>query len=375
MRLVRSMEPPCADDDVQAIVASAEGWPAGLQLLARAMRDDGSGSADATTGREHSVFDYFEEEVLATLPDEVVLFLERSSVLDVLTGPVARRAARDRGQRHDPEVPRRISAASSSSAARRRPPAATATTASSPRCSPTASRWPIPPPSARLHQRCSAAMEARGETDGAVRHAIAAHDFERAADLVLVHAVELIFSRSGRPARPLDRACSATTPSTARPQPRSPRPGMGSPQATHPSSAGRPQRPLHSDHDGPLADGSPSATVALTMVRAMAGLEGVPGVIRDTTFVRAAGDAGSNSWWPMATLVLGTAHSMLGDDDRLGVSSKRASPRSATRRHSKHAVSPTSPSSTFAAETSPTPSVRPTGAWPSPHATSSAASC
>ena len=48
----------------------------------------------------------------------------------------------------------------------------------------------------------------------------------------------------------------------------------------------------------------------------MAGLEGLPGVIRNTPSVRAAGDAESNSWWPTATLVLGTAHSMLGHDDQ-----------------------------------------------------------
>ena len=51
-----------------------------------------------------------------------------------------------------------------------------------------------PATASRLHRRCSALMEARGDIDGAVRHAVAAHDFERSADLVLVHAVDLVLT-------------------------------------------------------------------------------------------------------------------------------------------------------------------------------------
>ena len=51
------------------------------------------------------------------------------------------------------------------------------------------------------------------------------------------------------------------------------------------------------------------------MIRAMAGREGVPGVVRDASAVLASGDSASNSLWSIAALVLGTAYSMLGQDD------------------------------------------------------------
>jgi LuxR family transcriptional regulator, maltose regulon positive regulatory protein len=310
--LVRSMATGCTDAEVQAMVARAEGWPAGLHLMARAARDDESASPQTTSGREHSVFDYFEEEVLAGLPDEVVRFLERSSVLDVLSGPALDDLLETEGsamtlkfleglgtgflspldgERHH----YRYHGLFAEMLAYRLEMADPAT-------------------ASRLHRRCSEQMEAVGDVDGAVRHAIAARDFERAADLVLVHVVELVFHGQvdllghriellGDDA--VDRSPAAAV-ATA---------WYGLATGDAPLVRRAAAAAAQADPDGRLADGSPSATVALTMVRAMAGLEGVPGVMRDTTIVRAAGDAGSNSWWPLATLVLGTAHSMLGDDD------------------------------------------------------------
>ena len=47
----------------------------------------------------------------------------------------------------------------------------------------------------------------------------------------------------------------------------------------------------------------------------MAGAEGVPGVLRDTEAARSGGDPSVNPWWGLATLVQGTAYSMLGRDE------------------------------------------------------------
>ncbi len=271
-----------------------------------------SASPDATSGRQHSVFDYFEEEVLGSLPEEVVRFLERSSVLDVLSGQELDELLETEGsamtlkfleglgsvflspldgERHHYRyhglfaemLAYRLEMADPTSAS-------------------------------RLHRRCSEQMEAQGDIDGAVRHAVAAHDFDRSADLVLIHTLDLVITgqvdQLGRLIdllgdHAIDRSAAAAV-ATA---------WYGLATGDAPLVRRAAAAAVHADPDGPLADGSPNAIVALTMIRAMAGLEGVPGVMRDTTFVRAAGDAGSNSWWPMATLVLGTAHSMLGDDD------------------------------------------------------------
>ena len=309
---VRSMETPFTDHEAQVLVARAEGWPAGLQLMALATRHDESGAPDAINGREKSVFDYFEEEVLANLPDEVVRFLERSSVLDVLAGHELDELLETEGsamtlkyleglgsvflsaldgERHH----YRYHGLFAEMLAYRLEMTDPATASS-------------------LHQRCSEQMEAVGDIDGAVRHAVAARDFERSADLVLVHTLLLVITgqveQLGRwidmlGDHAMDRSPAAAV-ATA---------WYGLATGDAPLVRRAAAAAVSVDHDGPLADGSPNATVALTMIRAMAGLEGVPGVMRDTTFVRAAGDARSNSWWPMATLVLGTAHSMLGDDD------------------------------------------------------------
>ncbi|MGZ4710609.1 MAG: LuxR C-terminal-related transcriptional regulator, partial [Acidimicrobiales bacterium] len=311
-RLVRSMEIRCTDAELQAMVARAEGWTAGLHLMALAARDAESASPDATSGRQHSVFDYFEEEVLGSLPEEVVRFLERSSVLDVLSGHELDELLETEGsamtlkflegvgsvflspldgERHHYRyhglfaemLAYRLEMADPTSAS-------------------------------RLHRRCSEQMEAQGDIDGAVRHAVAAHDFDRSADLVLIHTLDLVITgqvdQLGRLIdllgdHAIDRSAAAAV-ATA---------WYGLATGDAPLVRRAAAAAVHADPDGPLADGSPNAIVALTMIRAMAGLEGIPGVMRDTTFVRAAGDAGSNSWWPMATLVLGTAHSMLGDDD------------------------------------------------------------
>ena len=149
-------------------------------------------SPDAPTGRDHSVFDYFEEEVLATLPDEVVLFLERSSVLDVLTGHALDELLETEGSAMTLKYLEGLGSVFLSALDNERQHYRYHRLFAEM----LAYRFEMTDPAmaSRLHQRCSALMEARGDTDGAVRHAVAAHDFERSADLVLVHAVELVLT-------------------------------------------------------------------------------------------------------------------------------------------------------------------------------------
>ena len=71
-----------------------------------------------------------------------------------------------------------------------------------------------------------------------------------------------------------------------------------------------------STRTGPLADGSPSLTVAVAMVRVMMANSGLQGLLRDTQIVRDAGDPTINPWWTLATAARGTAFSMLGDLDQ-----------------------------------------------------------
>ncbi len=79
--------------DVDALEERTEGWIAGLQLAAlslRAMatRPEVTDFIEAFTGSNRFVIDYLADEVLARQPDEVRHFLLRTSVLDRLTGPL-----------------------------------------------------------------------------------------------------------------------------------------------------------------------------------------------------------------------------------------------------------------------------------------------
>ena len=77
-------------DDVAALEGRTEGWIAGLQLAALSLREreDRSGFIHAFTGSNRFVIDYLVEEVLQRQPDHVRSFLLYTAVLDRLTGPL-----------------------------------------------------------------------------------------------------------------------------------------------------------------------------------------------------------------------------------------------------------------------------------------------
>lgn len=75
---------------VAALEARTEGWVAGLQLAALAMRDrnDVEGFIAGFTGNNRFVVEYLAEEVLRTQPAAVQAFLMQSSVLDRMCAPL-----------------------------------------------------------------------------------------------------------------------------------------------------------------------------------------------------------------------------------------------------------------------------------------------
>jgi LuxR family maltose regulon positive regulatory protein len=79
--------------DVQALEERTEGWIAGLQLAALSLRGipergDVDGFIEAFTGSNRFVIDYLADEVLARQPGQVRDFLLWTAVLDRLTGPL-----------------------------------------------------------------------------------------------------------------------------------------------------------------------------------------------------------------------------------------------------------------------------------------------
>src|SRR5919112_590390 len=77
-------------EDTAELEGRTEGWIAGLQMAALAMRDhaDVSGFIAAFTGSNRHVVDYLAEEVLARQPEELRTFLLKTSVLDRMCAPL-----------------------------------------------------------------------------------------------------------------------------------------------------------------------------------------------------------------------------------------------------------------------------------------------
>ena len=176
--------------EVAALETRTEGWIAGLQLAALSMqgRDDVSGFITAFKGDDRYIVDYLVEEVLQHQPERVRSFLLQTSILDRLSGPLCDAVtdqeeskglleALDRGNlfviplddkrqwyRYHHLFADVLQAHSMDEQPDRVP---------------------------TLHRRASEWYEHNGLPADAIRHALAAEDFERAAGLVELawHAV------------------------------------------------------------------------------------------------------------------------------------------------------------------------------------------
>jgi LuxR family maltose regulon positive regulatory protein len=77
-------------EDVAALEARTEGWISGLHLAALSMqgREDAHAFVEAFTGGHHYILDYLIEEVLSRQPEPVQRFLLQTSILDRLCAPL-----------------------------------------------------------------------------------------------------------------------------------------------------------------------------------------------------------------------------------------------------------------------------------------------
>jgi LuxR family transcriptional regulator, maltose regulon positive regulatory protein len=88
--LLRLAGAELAAADVDTLVRRTEGWPAGLYLAAVALRDqpDAAAATARFGGDDRLVADYVADSLLSELTAEEVTFLQRTSVLDRLSGPL-----------------------------------------------------------------------------------------------------------------------------------------------------------------------------------------------------------------------------------------------------------------------------------------------
>jgi LuxR family maltose regulon positive regulatory protein len=170
-------------DEITALESRTEGWIAGLQLAALSMQrhEDIPAFIRAFAGDNRYIVDYLVEEVLQRQPDHVRSFLLQTSILDRLHGPLCdavtgqegsnvRLEALERGnffvvplddRRHWYRYHHLFAEVLSVHL-----------------------RTEQPHQAATLHRRASMWYEQHGSAADAIRHALAAEDFARAADLV-----------------------------------------------------------------------------------------------------------------------------------------------------------------------------------------------
>ena len=172
-----------ASKDVAALEERTEGWIAALQLAALSMegRDDVAAFVAQFTGNNRYVVDYLVEEVLQRVPDEIRMFLLDTCILDRLSGPLC-----------DAVIGRRDSKAMISTLERRN---LFVVALDDQR------RWyrydhlfadvlrahledEQPERALELHRRASEWYEREGDRTEAIRHALAARDFDRMAGLI-----------------------------------------------------------------------------------------------------------------------------------------------------------------------------------------------
>ena len=77
-------------EGIAALENGTEGWIAGLQLAAHALkgRENGVRSAENFSGSTRHVFDYLAEEVLSFQPEDVREFMLKTSIVETLSGPL-----------------------------------------------------------------------------------------------------------------------------------------------------------------------------------------------------------------------------------------------------------------------------------------------
>ncbi|HEV2885745.1 MAG TPA: LuxR C-terminal-related transcriptional regulator [Jatrophihabitans sp.] len=169
--------------DIAALEARTEGWIAALQLAALSMqgRDDVAAFIAGFAGDDRYIVDYLGEEVLGRQPEHVRNFLIRTAVLDRLSGPLCDAVT---GQHGGKAMLERLDRANLFVVPLD-----------------DSRRWyryhhlfadllrthlldERPDEVADLHRRASQFYDEHGEPSQAIRHALAAGDVERAADLV-----------------------------------------------------------------------------------------------------------------------------------------------------------------------------------------------
>ncbi len=192
--LQRVMGVTLAERDVAALEARTEGWIAGLQLAALSMqgRDDAASFIQAFAGSHRFVLDYLAAEVIGQLPEQTRGFLLETCLLDRLCAPLCdavtgRNDAKEKLNSLERSNLFLVPLDDTRQWYRYHQLFADVLQ--------THLNESQPGRVAALHRRASAWYEHSGERPGAIRHALAAGDLARAADLIELALPDISRSR------------------------------------------------------------------------------------------------------------------------------------------------------------------------------------
>ncbi|MEZ4678277.1 MAG: LuxR C-terminal-related transcriptional regulator [Caldilineaceae bacterium] len=181
--LNRVMGLSLAAQEIATLDARTEGWIAGLQLAALSLQDhqDVSGFVRTFAGDHRYILDYLVEEVLQRQPEPVRTFLLQTAILDRLYGPLCDAVTGGEGGRAQLDALQRgnffVAPLDDTRQWYRYHHLFAEVLAAQLQAE-------QPDLVSTLHRRASAWYEQHGSVADAIRHALAAPDFARAADLV-----------------------------------------------------------------------------------------------------------------------------------------------------------------------------------------------
>jgi len=201
--LNQAMSLQLSAEDIAALEVRTEGWIAGLQLAAISMqgRSDTASFIQSFSGSHRFVLDYLVEEVLQRQSESIRNFLLRTSILDRLCGPLCEAVL-------EPASPSGQEIAGQEILEYLEHANLFIVPLDNER------RWyryhhlfadvlrmhlmsEQPEQASSLHQRASVWYEQNGMPPDAIRHALAAEDFERAAVLIELAVPEMRRNRQG----------------------------------------------------------------------------------------------------------------------------------------------------------------------------------
>ena len=299
------------ESDLDKLVENTEGWPTVVYLAARLLRNQSDPSAfiEYFGGNNRYVMDYLEEEVLRYLPGEVQRFLARTSILDRFTARLCDAVA---GTANSADLLDGLERSNLfllpldgvrtwyryhhlfrqtlREQLTRTEPGATAT----------------------LHQKASAWYERAGDKRGAIEHALAASDGDRAIGLIGCHWAHHLYrgesatirnwlsalgeNRAGQ--SPLTAICAAWMTALS-----------GERLVSH--------RWLRTaerlGHRGPLPDGMQSVRGAVALYQATFGFGGVTEMLAAARTATDLHTDPTSPWYAQARVALGYSRYLAGD--------------------------------------------------------------